>query len=537
LGKQHCQKLSRLLSITPQVSANISRTQYTIIKQVLQNTYKCKLVTSGDCDLYWMDTGVTAEVVSKLKPYQKINHFPNTSCITRKNQLAKNLTRMRKVFKKEYNFFPQTWILPGDWNELKAELAQGKNRTYIIKPESLSQGKGIFLTKSFDRIDITLRHVVQRYIRKPYLIEGLKFDLRIYVLLYGCDPLRVYLFKEGLARFSTNEYVKPNKDNLQNLYMHLTNYAINKNNKDFIFNADADNPNIGHKRSLGFVWEYIDEHNGDSKLVKKKIQRIIVKTLCAVQPQLSRCFRNCQPMHIENSMCFEILGFDILLDHKLKPWLLEVNHSPSFHADTPFDKRVKTELISDTIKLLRLDVTHRIIYAEKEQIKLNARAYSRVIQDKITKEEREEAKANAMVERDKYELRNNGGFIRIYPDDKMNTKYQAFINYAEGELDQFYGVRKEYFTYLAQRTNKESSRATSKSFITRPKTGDSRRRGKLQSEEAMSEKIWRISEIYGGKTLKEKRDFGNRVNSLNNTGKSHLSAMRFKFTDNYPYSY
>ena len=82
------------------------------------------------------------------------------------------------------------------------------------------------------------QYVVQRYMHKPYLIDGLKFDMRIYVLVYGIDPLRIFVFREGLARFATEEYVGPAKSNLDNLYMHLTNYAINISNPNYIFNID-----------------------------------------------------------------------------------------------------------------------------------------------------------------------------------------------------------------------------------------------------------------------------------------------------------
>ena len=75
--------------------------------------------------------------------------------------------------------------------------------------------------------------VAQRYIYKPYLIDGLKFDLRLYVIVTGVSPLRCFIYKEGLARFATEPYKSPNFDNLNNLTMHLTNYAINKEKEGF----------------------------------------------------------------------------------------------------------------------------------------------------------------------------------------------------------------------------------------------------------------------------------------------------------------
>lgn len=74
---------------------------------------------------------------------------------------------------------------------------------------------------------------------KPYLIDGLKFDMRIYVLVAGIDPLRIFVYEEGLARFATEEYRPPRSENLDNKFMHLTNYAINKESPNFIFNESV----------------------------------------------------------------------------------------------------------------------------------------------------------------------------------------------------------------------------------------------------------------------------------------------------------
>ncbi len=94
---------------------------------------------------------------------------------------------------------------------------------------------------------------------KPYLIDNLKFDLRIYALIFGVDPLRVFVYQEGLARFATEEYTGPHKGNLDNLFMHLTNYAIQKKSDAFVHNEDEDDDS-GHKRSLTSILEYLTEH-------------------------------------------------------------------------------------------------------------------------------------------------------------------------------------------------------------------------------------------------------------------------------------
>ena len=82
------------------------------------------------------------------------------------------------------------------------------------------------------------------------LIDGYKFDLRLYVLLTSCDPLRIFLFKDGLVRICTKKYQPPNSQNSKDSCIHLTNYSVNKHNENFVFNNNAKDDGIGNKRSL-----------------------------------------------------------------------------------------------------------------------------------------------------------------------------------------------------------------------------------------------------------------------------------------------
>lgn len=95
---------------------------------------------------------------------------------------------------------------------------------------------------------------------KPHLIDGYKYDLRLYVLVNGIAPLRIYMYKDGLARFATEEYEKPADKNMHRLFMHLTNYAINKESDNYTIGPGPDGG--GSKRSYRSILKIIEQEYG-----------------------------------------------------------------------------------------------------------------------------------------------------------------------------------------------------------------------------------------------------------------------------------
>ena len=83
--------------------------------------------------------------------------------------------------------------------------------------------------------------MIQKYINNPYLVNGLKFDLRLYVIITGIDEGKVqtFLANEAIVRFCTAKFEKAEPANFKNIYMHLTNYSINKLSKDYVDDLDV----------------------------------------------------------------------------------------------------------------------------------------------------------------------------------------------------------------------------------------------------------------------------------------------------------
>jgi tubulin polyglutamylase TTLL6/13 len=103
------------------------------------------------------------------------------------------------------------------------------------------------------------------------------------------------MYEEGLARFATERYENPNSKNLGKMFMHLTNYAINKKNPKYIYNSSVKKMDFGHKRSLTSVFRYIERRGLNVGSLKKKLYDVIVKTVILGQPLVSHQYKFCQP--------------------------------------------------------------------------------------------------------------------------------------------------------------------------------------------------------------------------------------------------
>jgi len=301
----------------------------------------------------------------ELKESQKINHFPGTFSIGRKDRLWKNYHKlMLKFGKSEFGFLPRTFCLPTDVKLLRKvwERKGGKGR-WIVKPPALARGEGIKVVNKWSQIPATRPLVVQRYVARPYLINETKFDLRLYVLVTSVNPLRIYLYDDGLVRFASNKYSNESSK-VNDVFTHLTNYSINKKSANYLSNEEAKEAQ-GHKWTLKTLWRHFDAEGIDHSVIWEKIKDLMIKTILSAESSMVNLF---QANVASRYSCFELFGFDILLDSRLKPWLIEVNISPSLHSSSSLDLDVKSALTTEVLNMARYHIPNKIKLKDQAEI-------------------------------------------------------------------------------------------------------------------------------------------------------------------------
>lgn len=170
-----------------------------------------------------------------------------------------------------------------------------EKRFWIVKPAGSSQGKGIFITCDSDDLESIQdkNSTVSYYISNPLTINGLKFDLRIYVAITSVNPLRIYMHEEGLVRFATENYEPPSSEfkTELNQFVHLTNYSINKQNLGrFRENLDDGDGKNGSKWSIKSLKQLLRDKKANDAHIFKKIGDIIIKTILACESTLFNSF-------------------------------------------------------------------------------------------------------------------------------------------------------------------------------------------------------------------------------------------------------
>uniref|UniRef100_A0A5F9DG86 Tubulin tyrosine ligase like 11 n=1 Tax=Oryctolagus cuniculus TaxID=9986 RepID=A0A5F9DG86_RABIT len=180
--------------------------------------------------------------------------------------------------------------------------------TFIVKPDGGCQGDGIYLIKdpTDARLAGTLQSrpaVVQEYMCKPLLIDKLKFDIRLYVLLKSLDPLEIYIAKDGLSRFCTEPYQEPSAQNLHHVFMHLTNYSLNIHSGNFIH---SDSASTGSKRTFSSILCRLSSKGVDIKKVWSDIISLVIKTVIALTPELKVFYQSDIPTGRPGPTCFQV---------------------------------------------------------------------------------------------------------------------------------------------------------------------------------------------------------------------------------------
>ncbi len=220
---------------------------------------------------------------------------------------------------------------PDDTSQSSQQPIKGGEGT---KPEGKKkEAPAIIMPNSF---------IIQKYIERPLLIHGRKFDIRVWVLI--TQELDCYFFKEGYLRTSSSEY-KIDLNNVDDRFVHLTNNAVQQYAKNY------GNFEDGNQMSFQAFQRYLDEHCKDKGIkvdqdIVPQIKNLIRKSILAVRKKIDVDSRK---------YSFEIFGYDFIIDEDFNVWLIEVNTNPCIEESSTLLKMLLSRMISDAFRLT-LDV-------------------------------------------------------------------------------------------------------------------------------------------------------------------------------------
>lgn len=270
-----------------------------------------------------------------------------------KHQFARILARAANIAQTRghgplFDIAPRTFVFPDDFEKWRAAAVAEPDTIWISKPGGGARGEGIFLVTDIDAVNPTRDLVLQEYIKNPHLLDGHKYTLRVFVAVTSVDPLRAWVFPDGLCKLTTQPF-SADRASLGNLFIHLTNPGVLRGDKS----ADFTKQRITHTDYR----ERLRNEGQDDVRLFADIHALIAKSLLAVREAVLHCLHQRASRGFDADGNFMLLGYDILVDANLRPWIIEANAGPSLETeagDTDSGRRerqLKEQVATDMLRL------------------------------------------------------------------------------------------------------------------------------------------------------------------------------------------
>jgi tetratricopeptide (TPR) repeat protein len=263
-----------------------------------------------------------------------------------KSRLAAMLTARQAV--DPAGRFPESFVLPKDRKALEAfAKLPDAPPLYIVKPIRGSGGQGISVTANladaFAQDDV----VVQRYIDRPYLIEGRKGHCRIYCLVTSAEPLRAYVYREGIVRIAPELY-DPSPESGGGVSMHVTNTALHLDHPGLNISPDASQDDTGAIRSLSALLRRMTADGLDGEKAFGEIKALVewVVRMIAAEGLFARQAASGPARAFPH----KLFGMDVLIDEAGHPWLIEMQRTPAARG-APLVEKINAEMYITSFRM------------------------------------------------------------------------------------------------------------------------------------------------------------------------------------------
>ena len=253
---------------------------------------------------------------------------------------APNLNRGRgvKIFN-NYNDIISYIKKVGEGKITETELYNFKDKEYNEKLNNHKKNeiensieRGVESKNTTDYIYQSNKIIIQKYIEKPFLYKGRKCDIRIWVLI--THTMKVYIFKEGHLKASSLNYNNNDFDS----FIHITNYSLQKYNKLF------SKFEKGNEISFQTFQNFINENNyiNFREEIFPKIIEIVKHSVLSVRNKIN----------INNlNYCFEIFGYDFMMDEDKNVYLIEINTNPGLEISSDIIAELVPRMIDNSLLL------------------------------------------------------------------------------------------------------------------------------------------------------------------------------------------